>query len=486
MPPRWPDRGEARPPPTAGRTATVDHTGELRDRLHGSVVTPDDPDYDDARRVWNGAIDRRPAMVARCADVEDVVVALGHARAHGLEVSVRGGAHNTAGLAVGDGGLVIDLSGLSAVVVDPDARRVRVGGGALLRDLDAATQEHGLAVPAGEIGHTGIGGLCLGGGMGWLTRRYGLTIDHLRAARVVLADGAVVRAAADEHPDLFWALRGGGGNFGVVTEFEFDLVEAGPMISLGLFFHDLADGPAVLCAARDLIPQLPPTVGFQLVALNAPPAPFVPEDVHHRPGWAVVVVGTTGAIPDADAEQVHATLRAVLPPRSFEFCTPMPFTALQQMFDEADAWGVHCYEKASYLAELTDPAIEVLAGQVARKVSPMSVVHLYTLDGAYCAVDEDATAFGGGRTPRLGLFVIGLTADAVGLPTETAWVRETHRAMRPHAIGDSGYVNAMTEDDTDRLPAAYGAPKYARLAAIKATYDPDNVFHRNTNIAPAT
>ncbi|MFP5072889.1 FAD-binding oxidoreductase [Pseudonocardia nantongensis] len=416
-------------------TATVDHTGDLRARLYGTVVVPGEPGYDEARRVWNAAIGDRPALVAQCADVPDVVVALGYAREHGLEVSVRGGAHNAAGFSAGNDTLVIDLRALNAVVVDPVARRVRVGGGALLRELDAATQEHGLAVPVGEIGHTGIGGITLGGGMGWLTRRCGLTIDHLLAAEVVLADGRVVRASADEHPDLFWALRGGGGNFGIVTEFDFSLVPVGPMISFGMFFFGLDDGPAVLRLARDLIPGLPPTVGFQIVALNAPPAPFVPEDVVFRPGWALVVIGTIGAQPDHDAEAVQDRIRAADLDPLFEFCTPMPFTALQQMFDEASDWGVHCYEKGGYLPGLTDAAIEVLSTQVARKVSPMTVVHLYTLDGAYSAVDDDATAFGGGRSPRLGMFLVGLSPDAAGLPAERDWVRGTHAALAPHLFG---------------------------------------------------
>ncbi|MBP2369231.1 FAD-binding oxidoreductase [Pseudonocardia parietis] len=465
-------------------TATVDHTGNLRARMTGTVVAPDDPGYDEARRVWNGAIDHNPALVARCADVEDVVTAVDHARSCGLEIAVRGGGHHVAGLSAGNGTLVIDLRSLNAVIVDPAARRVRAGGGALLRDVDAATQEHGLAVPSGEIGHTGIGGLTLGGGMGWLTRRYGLTIDHLLGAQVVLADGRVVRASADEHPDLFWALRGGGGNFGIVTEFEFAVVPVGPVISFGLFFFGLDDGAKVLRLARDLIPDLPGTVGFQVIALCAPPTPFVPQDVQFRPGWALAVIGTTGEQPDADAETVHARIRAQAPAPLFEFCTPMPFTALQQMFDEANDWGLHVYEKGCYLADLGDPVIEVLAGQVARRVSPLSVVHLFTLGGAYCEVADDATAFGGGRSPRFNLFLVGLAPDLAGLPAERAWVREFYAALAPHAIGSGVYINTMMPDDAARVRASFG-DKYDRLAAIKAVYDPDNVFHRNANIPPA-
>lgn len=465
-------------------TATVDHTGSLRARMTGPVVAPADPGYDEARRVWNGAIDQRPALVARCADVEDVVAAVDHARRCGLEIAVRGGAHNAAGLSTGDGALVIDLRSLNAVTVDPAARRALVGGGALLRDVDAATQEHGLAVPAGEIGHTGIGGLTLGGGMGWLTHRYGLTIDHLLGAQVVLADGRVVRASADEHPDLFWALRGGGGNFGIVTGFEFSLVPVGPTVSFGMFFFGLDDGPAVLQLAHDLFPGLPGTVGFQVIALCAPPAPFVPQNVQMRPGWALLVIGTTGEQPDADAEAVHGRIRAQAPAPLFEFCTPMPFTALQQMFDEANDWGLHVYEKGCYLADLDGPVIEVLTEQVAHRVSPLSVVHLYPLGGAYSDVADEATAFGGGRSARFNAFVVGAAPDAAGLPAETAWVREFHAALVPHALGTGGYVNSMMGDDAGRVRASFG-DKYDRLTAIKAVYDPDNVFHRNANIPPA-
>lgn len=443
-------------------TATVDHTEELRSRMTGAVLGAADPGYDDGRRVWNATIDHRPAVLAYCTGTADVVAAVDHARRHGLAVAVRCGAHNAAGMSAGDGTLVVDLTGMNAVAVDPGTRRVTVGGGALLRDIDAAAQEHGLAVPAGEIGHTGVGGLTLGGGMGWLTRRAGLTIDRLVSAEVVLADGRVVRASADEHPDLFWALRGGGGNFGIVTEFEFDAVPVGPTVSLGLFFFGLDDGAAVLRAARDLIPDLPGTVGFQLIALHAPPEPFVPEDMRHRPCWAVAVVGTTGAVPDPDAEQVHDRVRATFPPRLFEFCTPMPFTALQQTFDEAYGWGRHCYEKFCYLPPLTDAVIDVLTEQVVGKVSPLSVVHLYTLDNAFSAVGENATAFGGGRSPRLAVFLIGFSPDAAGLPTETAWVRRMYAALAPHAIGSGAYVNSLMGDDTGRVRASYG-DKYDRL-----------------------
>jgi len=265
--------------------------GTLRGALSGPVIGPADPDYDQARRVWNAGIDRRPAMIARCASPADVAAAVTFAAEHGLEITVRGGAHSMSGAAVVNDGLMIDLSQLNQVRVDPRAKRARAGGGALMADLDAATQAHGLAVPAGVVSHTGVGGLTLGGGMGWLTRQAGLSIDNLASAQVVTADGQIVRAAADENPDLFWAIRGGGGNFGVVTEFEFRLHEVGPVVQVGLLFWGLEQGPDVLGLAREVIAALPRELNIIIAGLNAPPAPFVPEQHHHRPGYALTIAG---------------------------------------------------------------------------------------------------------------------------------------------------------------------------------------------------
>ena len=272
------------------QTAT-EGIGDLRAVMEGPVITPGDPGYDDGRRVWNGGIDRRPAVIARCASAADVAAAIGYAREHGLEVAVRGGAHIPAGTAVCDDGLMIDLSLLNDVAVDPDARRARVGGGALLADLDAATQAHGLAVPAGLVSHTGVGGLTLGGGMGWLTRKYGLSIDNLISAEVVTADGRVLRARPDEHPDLFWAIRGGGGNFGVVTAFEFALHEVDPRCSSGCSSGRWTRAGDALRLAREITAAMPPDINAVIGALNAPPAPFVPEQHHFAPGYVLLLAG---------------------------------------------------------------------------------------------------------------------------------------------------------------------------------------------------
>jgi FAD/FMN-containing dehydrogenase len=454
--------------------------GDLRTTIGGPVLGPDDPGYDEARRLWNAAIDRRPAVIARCQSAEDVSSALAFARENGLEVAVRGGAHSTGGSSAVDDGLMIDLSLLNQVTVDPAAKRARVGGGALLADLDAATQEHGLAVPAGMISHTGVAGLTLGGGMGWLSRKAGLTIDNLVSAQVVTADGQILRAAEDEHPELFWGLRGGGGNFGVVTQFEFRLHEVGPMVHFGMLFWDLAQGPEMFRLARELFAKLPREMNILIAGLNAPPAPFVPEQHHSQPGYALVVTGFGSAEEHA---QVMAEIRATLPPL-FEFTTPMPYTALQQLLDEANAWGFHCYDKGTYLDDLSDEVIQVVTDQLPLKQSPLSVALFYRLDEAYSEVAEDATAFSGGRSPGYALFIVAVCPTPELLTADRAWVRSFWEAIVPHGRGLGSYVNAMSDSDDDRVRASYGA-KYDRLAAIKALYDPGNVFHRNANIKPA-
>jgi len=453
----------------------------LRAAMGGTVITADDPGYEQARTVWNAAIDRRPAAIAKCATALDVVAAVRFARDQGLEIAVRGGAHSMPGLSVCDDGLVIDLSQLNRVTVDPDAKRARVQGGALLSDLDAATQAHGLAVPVGAISHTGVGGLTVGGGMGWLTRQGGLSIDNLASAEVVVADGRVLRTADDENADLFWAIRGGGGNFGVVTEFEFRLHQVGPMVQFGLFFWAQDQGGQALRLMRDVVADLPRSLNaFPAAALNAPPAPFVPVEHHHQPGYALLL---TGFGDPAEHQQVVDRIRRTLPPL-FDYVTPMPFTALQQMLDEDNAWGVYGYDKGAYLEALTDEVIEVITEHAPRKSSPLSKLLFYRLDGAYSDAGEDDTAFGGGRSPRYMGFFIGRCPTPELLAAEREWVRSLWDALRPHMMGVGTYVNAFEEQDDHRVRETYG-PKYDRLAAIKAKYDPDNVFHRNVNIRSA-
>jgi FAD/FMN-containing dehydrogenase len=459
-------------------TRTIDHTNELRAAMGGTVLVAGDAGYDEARRVFNGDIDRHPAVIARCASATDVATAVRHARAVGLEIAVRAGAHSMSGQSTVDDGLVIDLSGMREVSVDPQARQVRVQGGALLSDMNGATQAHGLAVPAGIIGHTGVAGLTLGGGMGWLTRSCGLSIDNLLGAEVVLADGRIVQASSAEHPDLFWALRGGGGNFGVVTEFLFRCQEVGPTIDFALFFWGLDQGPEAWRCMREVSATLPRGLSPILGAINAPPAPFVPEAHQLQPGYAMMIAGFGS--PEQHAAAVEQ-VRAQCPPL-FDLVTPMPFVALSEMFDEANGWGQYYYEKSVYLAELTDDVIDVVAEQAPAKTSPLSIALLYRLDESYSEVGEEETAFSGGRSRRWAAFLVANTQDAAVLPGERAWVRAFYEALRPLSMDDTAYINAMTEDEPDRVRASYGAAKYARLASIKAEYDPDNAFHRNINI----
>jgi FAD/FMN-containing dehydrogenase len=452
----------------------------LRRVMTGRVVGPQDSDYDNARVVWNGNIDRRPAVIAQCADASDVSAAITFAREHGLEIAVRGGAHSTGGSSSVDDGLVVDLSGMKQVTVDPLARRAVVGGGATLADLDAATQAHGLSTPGGIVGHTGVAGLTLGGGMGWLTRKAGLAIDNLVAAEVVTADGRIVRASQDENADLFWAIRGGGGNFGVVTTFDFRLHEVGPIVQFGMFFWGLDQGAEALRLSRDVIASPSEDVTAMIVGLNAPPEPFVPEAVRFQPGYALIVIGFGS---NEEHEAVVQGIRRTLPPL-FDLVTPLPFVQVLRMFDEANAWGVHAYDKGLYVEDLSDEVITVVTEHQARKTSPLSVLFFYRLDGAYSAVGEDDTAFGGGRSPRYQVFIIGLGADDKQLSAERAWVRAFWEALRPHAMGSGGYVNGEAEFDDDRVRNTYGPAKYDRLARIKAVYDPENLFHRNANIRP--
>jgi FAD/FMN-containing dehydrogenase len=453
----------------------------LRASVTGTVVLPGDAEYDDARSVWNGDIDRYPAVIVRCAGPDDVAAALRYAQDAGLEVAVRGGGHGYWGAAVPEGGLMIDLSPIRHVIVDPDARRARVGGGATLGELDAATQEHGLAVPAGTVSHTGIGGLTLGGGFGWFSRMHGLTIDNLESAQVVLADGRSVRASATEHPDLFWALRGGGGNFGVVTEFEFRLHPVVPLVQLAMLFVEQDRAAHALRTARDLVDDLDRTIDPAIACAAAPPAPFVPQEHHFAPVVALMLVGFGNAEEHAAAV---ATARAALDPL-FEVVTAMPYVALQQMLNEDGPWGIRAYTKGLYLDELPDAAVDVLAEHSAGRRSAHSGILVFPLGGAVADVPDDATAFGGSRSLR---YVVALECKADDEETfahDRRWVRETWDALRPAALHDGAYVNLNAEFAGDSLRNTYGPAKFDRLRKIKAVYDPTNVFRHNANIPPA-
>jgi FAD/FMN-containing dehydrogenase len=447
----------------------------------GTVLLPGDAGYDPARSVWNGAIDRRPAVIAQCSTREHVAQAIAFGREAGLQISVRGGGHNFAGFAVAEAGLMIDLSPMRSVTVDAPSRRAVCGGGATWGDIDAAAQEHELAVTGGFISHTGVAGLTLGGGIGWMTRFAGLSCDNMVGAELVTADGRTVRASAGENPELLWALRGGGGNFGVVTEFEFDLHPVGPMVNLGFFFWPVDQGEQALRFCREYTRSIPEKNGVLVAGLNAPPAPFVPEHLHFAPGYAILVVGF--GTPDEHAQLV-APIRETVPPL-FELVTPIPYVMLQQMFDEGNQWGLHAYEKALHLDELSDAAIAVICEHLPRKQSPLSFMPVFLVDHAFARVADADTAFSGRRSTRWVVNIAAACPDPGMLPAERQWVRDFWQALLPHAGGAGSYVNFMSEYEEDRVRAAYGAEKYERLARIKAEWDPENVFRLNANIKPA-
>jgi FAD/FMN-containing dehydrogenase len=420
-------------------------------------------------------------VVVSCVSDADVTAALSFARARGLEVSVRGGGHNYAGHALCDGGLMIDLSPMKSIVVDAQARRVACGGGTTWGELDAATQEHGLAVPGGFISTTGVAGLTLGGGFGWLSRLAGLTSDNLLAADVVTADGRVLRATSDQNDDLFWALRGGGGNFGVVTSFEFNLTPVGPLVHLGMFLYSPEQGRDVFRFAREYVRGLPDECGVFLAGLSAPPEPFVPEEHQLAPVYAFAIVGFGDA--DTHAALIEPVRQAI--PSLIELVTPMPYTALQQMFNGSAPWGILAYEKAVYLDELNDAAIEVILEEQPKKSFPLSFLPMFVLGGAYSRAAEDATAFGGSRTLTYMVNIAAAAPTPELYEADRTWARTFWSALVPHAVGIGSYVNFLTDADNDRVRAAYGPQKYDRLARIKAKYDPDNVFHLNANIPPS-
>jgi FAD/FMN-containing dehydrogenase len=448
----------------------------------GQIWVPRDSQYDLHRTVWNGAIDRRPELIACCSTAQQVADAVRFARASGLQIAVRGGGHSYAGNSVCDDGVMIHLGAMNSVSVDPVERRAVCGGGATWADIDAATQQHGLATPGGFISHTGIAGLALGGGIGWLTKLGGLTCDNLVAAEVVTADSRVVRTSREHYPDLLWALRGGGGNFGVVTSFEFALHPVGPMVNLGLFFFGLERGPQALRFAREFVKTLPSeATAFLAIGLSAPPEAFVPEQHRGSTGHALLVVGYGSA---AEHQTAVAPIREAVSPL-FELMTPIPYVALQQMFNPSAPWGTLGYEKALYLDDLSDAAIAVISEHAPKKSSPLSFCPTFVLSGAYCAIDESDTAFGGRRTPGF-VFNIGAAAlNRQDYEADRDWVLKFWDAMRPHASGSGGYVNFQIEADQERVRASYGEAKYERLARVKAQYDPENAFHLNANIRPA-
>ncbi|AJA60963.1 MULTISPECIES: FAD-binding oxidoreductase [Bradyrhizobium] len=449
------------------------------DGFRGRLISADHADYDSARAVWNGAIDRRPHLIARCIGTADVVAAVRFARNHDLGIAIRGGGHNVAGTAVCDDGIVIDLSAMRGVRVDPADRRAWVQGGALWGDVDHETQAHGLATTGGIVSHTGVAGLTLGGGVGWLMRKHGLTVDNLLAINLVTADGGLLRVSEDEHPDLFWALRGGGGNFGVVTSFEFRLHPVGPIVLAGPILWDATDAAEVLRLYRDFIADAPDELGTVVRFGTAPPLTVIPENLHWRP---VMMVGACYAGPIEEGERVLRPLRASRPPL-LDLVGPAPYVGFQSALDSTVVHGWNYYWKSTHLPELRDDLIDVITEHAFCCSSPRSYAAMFHLKGAVRRIAEGATAFGNRQASH------AITLDAVWRSGEdfgdrdTAWTRQFFAALRPFRQGV--YVNFLGGDeDPGRVREAYGDAVYDRLVDVKTTYDPENVFHHNQNIRP--
>jgi FAD/FMN-containing dehydrogenase len=444
----------------------------------GEAIRPDHAAYDEARRLWNGAIDRYPALIARCADADDAAVALAHALETGVPVTVRGGGHNVGGWALADGGVAIDFSEMRRVEVDREKCRARVEPGALWGDFDAVTQAAGLAAPAGIVTHTGVAGLTLGGGFGWLSRRFGLTSDNLVSARLVLANGDRVRACEAEHPDLFWAIRGGGGNFGIVTEFEFQLHATGREVLAGPILYTTDRARDVLHFYREFIEDAPDELSVYLNLRTAPELDWVPADLRGKP--VVTVVPFYSGDLD-EGERLLRPLRKVGPPAA-DLLQRKSYLAHQAMFDAMvpHHWGY--YWKSHYLPPLTQAAIDALVDGAWRTSSPASYTQIFHLGGQIARLPDDHSAAGG----RDAMHAVNINAAwAEGGPShpDIAWCRELFRAMQPHSTGGV-YVNFVHNDEGEaRVRAAYG-PRYERLARIKARYDPHNVFQGNQNIGP--
>jgi FAD/FMN-containing dehydrogenase len=456
---------------------TEANVATLKGALRGVVIEPGDASYDTTRKVYNGMIDRRPRLFVKCADVADVIAAVKFAREHKVRLAIRGGGHNAAGNGICDDGLVIDLSPMKYVRVDPARRTVLCGGGCTLADVDHATHAFGLAVPGGIFATTGIGGLTLGGGMGHLTRRYGLTIDSLLGVDVVLADGRFVTANAKEHADLFWAIRGGGGNFGVVTSFLFRAHPvhtdyAGPML-----WH-IQDSAEVLKWYARFMAKAPEDLNGFFAFLTVPPGPPFPEHLHNKKMCGVVWCYTG---PLKRAEKVFKPIRAFKTP-ALDFVGPMPHPVLQSLFDPMLPPGLQWYWKADFVKEINDAAIALNVKYGAAMPTPLSTMHLYPVDGAASKVKGGATPWNY-RDAKWSQVIVGIDPDPAKRDVITAWARDYWKALHPFSAGGA-YINFMMEEGDDRIRATYGK-HYAQLAKIKKKYDPTNLFNVNQNIRPA-
>jgi FAD/FMN-containing dehydrogenase len=462
---------------TAQRDLAIER---LAGSLEGELIAPGHAAYDEARRIWNGAIDRRPACIARCTGVADVVAAVRFARERDLLVAVRSGGHGVGGHALCDGGLVIDLSPMKGIRVDPQARSARAQAGVLWGELDRETQLFGLATVGGIVTHTGIAGLTLGGGIGWLMRKHGATVDNLLSADVVTAEGEIVTASEDENPDLFWAIRGGGGNFGIVTSFEYQLHRVGPIVLAGPVFHPLEDAPAVLRFYREFIAAAPDELTTIFDLSVPPPLPSLPEEVHGKP---VVMVGACYAGAPDDGAEVVRPLKEFGRPIA-DLLEPKPYAALQSMFDPLVPHGWHRYWKSVELPPLTDAAIDTLVEHSSALTSPRSYCIVFQLGGALGRVGEAETAFSQREAAHNVNINAVWTEDDPDADRHIAWARGFFDAMQPHARGRV-YLNFLGDEGAARVRQAYGTEQYARLVELKRKYDPTNVFRLNQNIEPS-
>jgi FAD/FMN-containing dehydrogenase len=452
---------------------------ELRASFRGALLTPGEEGFEEARRVWNGAIDRRPALIARCAGADDVEQALRFARERELPVSVRGGGHSVVGHSVCDDGVMIDLSLMKAVSVDPAGRVARAAAGLTWSELDLATQRHGLATTGGTISHVGIGGLTLGGGFGHLMRRHGLTVDNLRAVDLVTADGERLRVDADREPELFWGLRGGGGNFGIATAFEYDLHAVGPLVLGGPIYWPLEQAPDVLRRLREYAPDAPDELGIMIVAHRAPPLPFLAPEHYSAPVLGLLLVWS-GDI--AEGIRATAPLRAVGIPLG-ELIRPVPYRAVQTLLDGSAPRGTHAYWRSHRLPTLSDAVIARIVGLVESITSPFSLLNGWAIGGAASRISPDATALG---EREVGFELRLIAAWPPGDPDgerHTTWVREGWEALRPYGAGRQ-YPGFLSDEGAAGVRAAYG-DRLPRLTALKDRFDPQNVFRLNANIPPS-
>jgi len=458
-------------------TAAETARRELGSAFSGQLIGPEDAEYAEARKVYNAMIDRRPALIARCTSADDVAEVVRFARNHQLDLAVRGGGHNGAGLGTVEDGVVIDLSPLNEVQVDPDARTVRVGGGCTWGEVDRATNEHGLATPSGIIATTGVGGLTLGGGLGHLTRNYGLAIDNLLEAEMVLASGERVRVSDDEHPDLYWAIRGGGGNFGVVTSFLFRLHEVDTIIG-GPTFWPVEASAEILSAYREFIPNAPRELNGFFAFTTVPPAPPFPEELHMRKVCGVVWCYVGG---EEDAAAAMAPLLEAVPEPLLHGVHEMPHPALQSAFDGLYPPGDQWYWRADFVKEIPDEAVQIHTKFGAEMPTMKSTMHLYPIDGAAHDVGSSDTAWSY-RDAKWATTYAGVDADPANVDAIRKWSIDYFEALHPYSAGGA-YVNMMMDEGQDRVRASY-RDNYDRLAHVKATYDPDNLFHVNQNIEP--